>query len=338
MKIKKYLLLVTVLLCLLALSVVTGYCQTVRLSHEMSPDPDIASHAFMMVLEHYLEAGTDIEAEIYPANVLGGQEAVIEQLQEGDIQVAQLSLGGISHYYPKALIYTMFYAYPMDEPLIRKLWDKDNKFTSTVFNEIQEEVGIKPIGIFRNGGWGIFSNNVRPINNLEDMKGLSFRAMERSQVELYRALGADGIVIPWDEIYISLQTGVVDGQMNPASIFLNASLNEVQRYITFPGIGPGVGVIAVNIDWYNDLNEKERKVLEDAFDCAFTTANGLSYRSAAEEQKQLEEKGVEVYHQTEEEYSAFREAALKTMKEWASDQWGEDFVKDFFEEIENLKK
>jgi len=337
MKLKKIILLLIVVALFVSFGVTQAYAQSIRLSHEMSADTEDPTHGYMLVLQYYIESTTDMDATIYPSNVLGGMEEVIEQVMAGEIHIGQVSIGGMSHFYQDSLIFNLPYGYPRDERVALKLWQRDNDFSRKIYEGIEEELGVKPIHVFLRGGFALLSNNVRPVRSVEDMSGIQFRAMDRSQIALYESLGATGVSIPWEEVYTALDTGVADGQMNPSSIFIDANFHEVQDYITYPGTFPSTGMIIVNPQWYESLTDEERHSLNIAFDHAFVTSAGLSFRSEALAEEVLTNRGVEVYHQTEEEYEEFRDTALEGVLEWAYDTLGEDLTNEFLEEVERLE-
>ena len=71
------------------------------------------------------------------------------------------------------------------------------------------------LGYFENGFRHI-TNNKRPINKPEDMRGLKQRVVEHKiYLATMKALGANAVPIPYGELYTALKTGVVDGQDNP---------------------------------------------------------------------------------------------------------------------------
>lgn len=338
MDFKKIALFMSILLLAIGFANVSANAETIRLSHGMSPDPHSPTHAYALVLQDYIEANTDMEVEIYPDDVLGGQAEVMEQTAEGDIQITQVSIGGLSHYTDKALVYNFPFAYPEDTRVAYELWRPENEFTSELFDEIQEIAGVKPMNVFPRGGGMAFSNNIRPIETLEDMEGIQFRAMDEMQIELYRTLGAEGVSVPWEELYTALQTGVADGQLNPPYMFLQQSFDEVQDYMTLPGVSPGNGVFIVSPEWYENLDEEIQEVIDLAFDRGFNTAEGISYLQQAQSVEEAEDAGVEISYLSEEEYENFREEALDGMMDWAYEEWGEDFVDSFFEEIERIEE
>ncbi len=337
MKLRKGIMVIVILALIFSLGVSQSFAQSIRMSHEMSADTEDPTHGYMLVLQYYIESTTDMEATIYPDNVLGGMEEVIEQVMAGEIHIGQVSIGGMSHFYQDALIFNLPYGYPRDERVALKLWQPDNEFSRKVYEGIEEEVGVKPIHVFLRGGFALLSNNVRPVRSVEDMDGILFRAMDRSQIALYESLGASGVSIPWEEVYTALDTGVADGQMNPSSIFIDANFHEVQDYITYPGTFPSTGMIVVNPQWYENLSEEDRHNLDIAFEHAFVTSAGLSFRSEALAEETLIDRGVEVYHQTEEEYDEFRDTALDGVLEWAYETLGEDFTNEFLAEVERLE-
>lgn len=338
MKLKNLMIFVLAVSLVFTFSAPEVMADSIRMSHEMSADDEDPTHGYMMALKHYLEASTDIEAEIYPDNVLGGMEEIIEMVYAGEVEVAQVSIGGMSHFYNDALIFNLPYGYPDDIRVATELWDRNNPFSQQIYQDIEEEVGVKPIEVFLRGGFVLLTNNVRPVQTVEDMDGILFRAMDESQIAMYEALGGSGTAIPWEEVYTALDTGVADGQMNPASIIIDASFYEVQDYVTRPGTFPSTGMLIVNQEWYNNLSEEERTNFYMAVDHANETALGLSHRSEMLADEILEEEGMEIYHQTEEEYEEFRETALEGVLDWAYETIDDEVVDNFLEEVERLEK
>ncbi|MFW6282375.1 MAG: TRAP transporter substrate-binding protein DctP, partial [bacterium] len=210
---KKVLTFSLVFVFIMMATTLTISAQTIRLSHGMSPDTDSPTHAYAVAFKDYIEANTDMKVDIYSDNVLGGQQEVMEQTAEGDIQVTQVSIGGLSHYSDRALIYNFPYAYPEDNRVAYELWQRGNDFTNDLFDDFEEESEIKPIHVFPRGGGMALTNSKRAVSNLEDIKGIKFRSMDQMQNELYESLGASGTSVPWEELYNALQTGVADGQL-----------------------------------------------------------------------------------------------------------------------------
>jgi tripartite ATP-independent transporter DctP family solute receptor len=95
-----------------------------------------------------------------------------------------------------------------------------------------EARGYKLIGIWENGFRHI-TNNVRPIVTPDDLKGLKIRVPQGVwRVKMFQAYGASPSPLPFSEVFVALQTGVMDGQENPYVNIDAGKFQEVQRYLT----------------------------------------------------------------------------------------------------------
>ena len=95
-----------------------------------------------------------------------------------------------------------------------------------------EARGYKLIGIWENGFRQI-SNNLRPINRPEDMKGMKIRIPQGIwRARMLEAFGAAAVPMGFAETFVALQTGVVDGQENPYVNIFAGKFHEVQKFLT----------------------------------------------------------------------------------------------------------
>lgn len=95
-----------------------------------------------------------------------------------------------------------------------------------------EARGYKLIGIWENGFRHI-TNNVRPIVTPADLRGLKIRVPQGVwRVKMFQVYGASPSPLPFSEVFVALQTGVMDGQENPYVNVDAGKFQEVQRYLT----------------------------------------------------------------------------------------------------------
>jgi tripartite ATP-independent transporter DctP family solute receptor len=98
--------------------------------------------------------------------------------------------------------------------------------------EAAEAKGLVLLALWDNGIRHV-SNNVRPIETPEDLAGIKLRTPpDPITVDIFEALGASPTPLPFSELYIALQQGVVDGQENPLMNIYSSKLFEVQKYIS----------------------------------------------------------------------------------------------------------
>lgn len=72
-----------------------------------------------------------------------------------------------------------------------------------------------------------------PVNTLEELKKIKLRVWAREQVETFTRLGVSAQIIPQEETYVALKTGVVDCALYPALYASTISLQEVTNYASF---------------------------------------------------------------------------------------------------------
>lgn len=72
-----------------------------------------------------------------------------------------------------------------------------------------------------------------PVNTLADLRNVKLRVWAREQVETFTRLGVAAQIIPQEETYVALRTGVVDCALYPALYASTISLQEVTNYASF---------------------------------------------------------------------------------------------------------
>ena len=71
-----------------------------------------------------------------------------------------------------------------------------------------------------------------PVTSLEALRGVKLRVGSREQVETFAALGVAAQIVPQNELYAALQTGVVDCALYAARFAKSVSLQEVAKHAT----------------------------------------------------------------------------------------------------------
>lgn len=105
----------------------------------------------------------------------------------------------------------------------------------------------------------------RPIYKIEDFKGYKIRS-SGAIAEMLRELGAATSMIPGEELYLAMQTGVVEGaHWGAARGALTMKLPEVAKYYIQPDFAvSGTDAIIINKDAYNALPKDLQAILSKA--------------------------------------------------------------------------
>jgi tripartite ATP-independent transporter DctP family solute receptor len=100
---------------------------------------------------------------------------------------------------------------------------------------LTEPKGYKVLAVWENG-FRHMTNNERPINTPADLAGLKIRTPNSEwRVKMFSEWGANPTPMAFSEVFVGLQTGVIDGQENPYTNIWAAKLNEVHKNLSVTG-------------------------------------------------------------------------------------------------------
>ncbi|MCB1755298.1 MAG: DctP family TRAP transporter solute-binding subunit [Gammaproteobacteria bacterium] len=253
--------------------------KVIKISHLNPGDPfNNNSGAMTSVFKSLVESGTNgsVKVQIFSDGQLGKDNEVIEQTRTGVIQSNISSAGGVAQHYPLIGVFDLPFAFP-NISVVHDVMDKDSSFGQKLSADIEKQTGLKVLGILDSGGYFAISNSKRPVETLDDMKGLRIRTMTLPTHEaIITSLGAKPTPLPWAEVYTALQTGVADGQMNPVPIIAFAKFDEVQKYLTLTQHIITPYVWFMNMDFYNSLSDEEKSVIDYAAKAAVVAGRGIS--------------------------------------------------------------
>jgi tripartite ATP-independent transporter DctP family solute receptor len=126
-----------------------------------------------------------------------------------------------------------------------------------------EKKGLHILAVWENG-YRHITNNKRPINLPEDLKGIKLRVPEgKWRVKMFQAYGANPSPMKFSEVFTALQTGVMDGQENPFTQIYSAKFQEVQKYLSLTGHVYTPAYLVAGSKKFASLPADVRKILED---------------------------------------------------------------------------
>ena len=168
-------------------------------------------------------------------------------------------------------------------------------------------------------GFRELTNGRHPIATVDDIAGLKIRVIQSPiYIDLFNALGANAVPMPFTELYTALETGAIDGQENPAPSILTAKLNEVQDYMTLTNHTYNPQMVMVSAKFWDTLNDEERKVLQDAAVEARDYERAVAREQSAKAVEELKSEGMEVSELSPEEFAKFREKAKPVADKYAA--------------------
>ncbi len=184
-------------------------------------------------------------------------------------------------------------------------------------NEGVRRWSIEPVGFMQLGllDASIFCRS--PVRTLDELRRVKLRVGSREQVETFRALGVAAQIVPQQELYSAMQTGVVDCALYPPRILHTVSLQEVAKHGISTGFAfpPTPYVMMAHQARFRALSAENRAHLTEAVSAMETRSARFAQDATDDEaaRERLRGQGV-TFHGTltEAEQQAIRTAALAT--------------------------
>jgi TRAP-type C4-dicarboxylate transport system substrate-binding protein len=135
-----------------------------------------------------------------------------------------------------------------------------------------------------------------PVRTLAQLKTKKLRVWAKDQVENFKHLGVSAQIIPQEEMYVAMKTGVVDCAVYPALYAHTVSLQEVAKYAAFLyPMASGPYVLGMSSKKWDSLSGAHRKAIRDAGQAAWDRTNTYAEDHAKElaAREKLEAQGVQ---------------------------------------------
>ena len=168
-----------------------------------------------------------IKIDIFPNNVLGSPPEQAEQIKLGTTDMGLPTQGQFDKWIKAMGVVMLPFAYDDYDHVHRVLDGPAFQW----FSQLAEKEGFILLSNWEYGFRNL-TNNKRPINTPEDVKGLKVRVPPEMQIgAAFEALGAQTTVIAFPELYMALAQGVADGEDNPVSVIYFMKFYEVQKHL-----------------------------------------------------------------------------------------------------------
>ena len=205
-----------------------------------------------------------ITVKVFPNSQLGTPNEMFAQMQSGDLEMVY---GGIQTFtfikggelFEITAVPFLFSTYDH----IRKVLNSD--FLKPHIEKVENATKIKIVKMNGMKDPRGLTTKGRPVNNLADLKGLKIRvAQSELNLKVWKALGAQPMVVAYSELYMALKTGMVDAQENGSVTVKSASFFEVQDYYIKTDYSRDVETFYAGLDFWNALSKADRRIITEA--------------------------------------------------------------------------
>lgn len=263
-----------------------------RMAHKMPPDsPEgLVFQRFADLAEEY--SGGGIKIKVYPNEQLGKDDAVLEQLKIGTVQL-----------YAEGSTYMKKWVDDLDWIGAAFLFDDYahwNRFVNSDmvrgwYETAAKEAGVgvlgDPTAVIR-GPYRVMLAN-KDVKSFEDIQGIQLRMHpSKLAIDTWVHLGADVKTLAWTDTYQAIDKKIVDAVNSPIALVESMRFYEVAPHIVrhdeyYQSIG-----FMVNQEVYDALPDNLKDALNRAYSEAGEYSHEIMARAADESIARMKEQGV----------------------------------------------
>lgn len=273
----------------------------------------------------------EITIQVFSNGILGNDVNMTSMLQSGTLQFTVPSTATLASLNPDFSIISLPFQFSNEAQADEVL---DGDVGKSLLDSLNNK-GLSALAFWENGFRHI-TNSRRPINSLDDLKGLKIRTMQNDlYIGLFNGLNANAVPMPVTELFTALETHTVDGQENPYTVINTARFFEVQKYLSRTAHAYDALVLLASKPFMDSLNETQRQIIHEAAQEATTYQRAESRRLNNELLAELEKK-MEINEVSEDERDRMG-SSLQPLIERYQNELDSGLVEDFKQALATAK-
>lgn len=259
-----------------------------------------------------VEEETDGRVSITVEGAFGGEQEVMEQTRIGSIDGTIIGTRWVIDYDPKN--------FWVESPFVFDGWEQQKRAFETEYlddgrERLRNEGNQKLIGppVYR--GYRHTSGK-KAFETPEDIQDVNIRVPDLTPwVNIWEGIGASPTTVSFDELYSSLQQGVVDAQENPAETVRSASLYEVQDYYTLTKHLASTGWFTFNTDVLSAMSDDDQATLSETLTQSIEDLSSSIAESESQAIDALEDEGMNIVEPDRDAWLSAAETPLQSQFE-----------------------
>ncbi|WP_263770840.1 sialic acid TRAP transporter substrate-binding protein SiaP [Propionivibrio soli] len=268
-----------------------------------------------------------IDIQPFPNGQIGSSRDMIEAVSNGTQQLVTEGAANFGAWIPSISVTEAPFIWKSPAHLINAL---NGPLLEKYNEQLIKARGMRILGAVYYGTRHLTTSN-RPIKTVDEAKGLKVRVPEN---DVFKAMaeswGAKPTPMNFNELYLALKTGTVDGQENPLPTIKSGKFHEVQKFIILTGHVMTPRLVVVNDAFWQKVPAADRKIVEDALKTHMAWADAEIQKQEVALLDEFKAAGVTI---VQPDVESFRKATLAVVPAKFEAKWG----KGTFDSIANMK-
>ena len=197
---------------------------------------------------------------VYPGGLFGEQEASLEQTRTGAIDINRTNMAPLATFVGQANIFGLPFLFRSADHLQRIL---DGPIGEDILQSLEPH-GFVGLAFFESGARSVYSVR-RPVRTIDDIKGLRIR-LQRSDlmVDMFTALGAKPVILPYTLTKTALTTGLIDAAENNWPSYVASDHYSVAPYFALTEHTMTPDVLIMSMKAWRSLDPADQNIFRDA--------------------------------------------------------------------------
>jgi tripartite ATP-independent transporter DctP family solute receptor len=239
-----------------------------------------------------------LDLEMYNRGVLGSEKDYIQNMMQGALDLSTVSTASAGGFARELTFLDLMFIWKdyshweraLDGEIGRRIAEVIEKGTAKAGNpglKILAFMGGSPRHVIsRKGGY----------TTLAEMAGFKIRVQDSPiQIEMFKLLGAIPAVVPYQETYNAIQTGVVDGMENEISTAYQMKFHEVGPHISRTAHVITVRPMFMSGQTWRKLTPEQQKIVMEAAKEGVAVQRSIEQKQNDESEEAMKKVGTKFY-------------------------------------------
>ena len=259
--------------------------QIIRIGHNQSTNHP--THTGLLAFEEYIEGelGDKYDIQIFPSELLGSQNEMVQLTQTGAITFCVASNSLLETFSDNYTLFNLPYLFASPEAYHASM--DDPNIVGPIF-ESTMQAGFEAVTWLDAGTRNFYTINT-PIETLEDLRGLKIRVQQSpTNVRMMELLGGSATPMGFGDVYTALQSQMLDGAENNELALTDNGHGDICKYYSYTMHQMIPDILIGNLDFMEGLSEEERAIFDEGFQILNQTQRD-AWETAVEEAKEKAE-------------------------------------------------
>ena len=230
----------------------TDGLQIIRIGHNQSTNHP--THTGLLAFEEYIEGelGDKYDIQIFPSELLGSQNEMVQLTQTGAITFCVASNSLLETFSDNYTLFNLPYLFASPEAYHASM--DDPNIVGPIF-ESTMQAGFEAVTWLDAGTRNFYTINT-PIETPEDLRGLKIRVQQSpTNVRMMELLGGSATPMGFGDVYTALQSQMLDGAENNELALTDNGHGDICKYYSYTMHQMIPDILIGNMDFMEGLSE-----------------------------------------------------------------------------------